>query len=42
VVEYAVGGRRGLIFVPEGRDGRGWQTFAEELKKVVAVLNSVP
>lgn len=31
VAEYAMGGRRGLIFVPEGRDGRGGKTFAKEL-----------
>ncbi|GLT54090.1 hypothetical protein SLA2020_273190 [Shorea laevis] len=28
LAEYAVGGRKGLIIVPEGRDKRGWKRFA--------------
>lgn len=33
---YAVGGRRGIILIPEGRKGRGWSHFAAELGKVIA------
>jgi hypothetical protein len=40
LAEYAVGGRRGLIIVPEGRDKRGWKRFAEELGKVSAAFDS--
>jgi hypothetical protein len=29
-----VGGRRGLILIPEGRDGWGWSHFAAYLGKV--------
>jgi hypothetical protein len=32
---YAVGGRRGIILIPEGREGRGWSRFATELGKVI-------
>jgi len=31
---YVVGGRRGIIFIPKGRDGRGWSRFILELGKV--------
>ncbi len=36
VMEYAMGGCRGLIVIPEGREGRGWRSFPAELRKVVA------
>lgn len=36
VIQYVVGGPRGLIVIPEGREGRGWRSFAAELRKVVA------
>lgn len=35
VAEYVVGGRRGLIVIPERRERRGWKMFASELGKVV-------
>jgi PP-loop superfamily ATP-utilizing enzyme len=31
VAVYAVGGRRGLILIPEGREERGWCRVAAEL-----------
>jgi hypothetical protein len=31
----AVGGRKGVIWLPEGRFGRGWQRFAGELHRVL-------
>jgi hypothetical protein len=31
VAVYAVGGRRGMIVFPEGRDGRGWGRVSGEL-----------
>jgi hypothetical protein len=40
LAEYAVGGRKGLIIVPEGRDKRGWKMFAEELGKVMTAFDS--
>jgi hypothetical protein len=40
LAEYAVGGRKGLIIVPEGRDKRGWKRFAEELGKVSTAFDS--
>jgi hypothetical protein len=40
VSSFAVGGRKGSIWLPEGRDGRGWRRFAGELSKMVAVLES--
>jgi hypothetical protein len=38
VAVYGVGGRRGIIFIPEGRDGRGWRSFVLELDKISAFL----
>jgi hypothetical protein len=35
-----VGGRKGLIIFPEGRDRRGWKIFAEELGKVMTAIDS--
>jgi hypothetical protein len=37
---YGVGGRRGIIFIPEGRDGRGWRIFVLELDKISAFLKA--
>jgi hypothetical protein len=31
---YAEGGRKGVIWLPEGRFGRGWRRFAGELRKM--------
>jgi hypothetical protein len=33
---FAEGGRKGVIWLPEGRYGRGWQCFAGELQNLVA------
>jgi hypothetical protein len=33
---FAEGGRKGVIWLPEGRYGRGWQRFAGELRNLVA------
>jgi hypothetical protein len=38
VAVYGAGGWRGIIFIPEGRDGRGWRSFVLELGKVNAFL----
>jgi hypothetical protein len=38
VAVYGVGGRRGIIYIPEGRDGRGWRTFVSVLDKISAFL----
>jgi hypothetical protein len=32
VSEYAEGGRKGVLWLPEGRFGRGWRRFAGELR----------
>lgn len=40
VVEYAVGGHRGLLVILKGREGRGWKYFAAKLGKVVAFFES--
>jgi hypothetical protein len=32
---YAEGGRKGLILLPEGREGRGWRCVAGELGRVL-------
>jgi hypothetical protein len=40
LAEYAVGGRKGLIIVLEGRDKRGWKMFVEELGKVMTAFDS--
>jgi hypothetical protein len=37
---YAVGGRRGIILILEGRGGRGWSRFAAELGKVIAFFEA--
>jgi hypothetical protein len=34
VVVYGVCGRRGIIFIPEGCDGKGWRSFVLELGKI--------
>jgi hypothetical protein len=38
LAEYAVGGCKGLILVPEGRDKQGWKRFSEELGKVLTAF----
>jgi hypothetical protein len=38
VAVYIVGGRKGLIMFPEGRDGQGWSRVLGELSKVLAFL----
>jgi hypothetical protein len=40
VAVYGVGGRRGIIFIPEGRDGRGWRSFVLELDKIRQSVHS--
>jgi hypothetical protein len=40
LVEYAVGGRRGLIVIPEGSEGQGWRLFSIEMRKVVDFFGS--
>jgi hypothetical protein len=32
---YVEGGRKGVLWIPEGRSGRGWRRFAEELRLMV-------
>jgi hypothetical protein len=34
VAVYAVGGCKGIIYIPESREGRGWIRFVMELEKV--------
>jgi hypothetical protein len=34
VAVYYLGGRRGIIYIPEGYDGRGWSRFVLELGKI--------
>jgi hypothetical protein len=41
VAMYAVGGWRGLIMVPKGREGRGWSRFAAEMSKVKIYFESM-
>jgi hypothetical protein len=41
VVVYVVGGRRGMIVFPEGRDGRGWRRVFGELSKVLAFFGTL-
>jgi hypothetical protein len=38
VAVYAMGGRRRIIFISEGREGWGWSRFATKLGKVRAFL----
>jgi hypothetical protein len=33
---FAEGGRKGIIWLPEGRYGRGWRRFVVELRQLVA------
>jgi hypothetical protein len=40
VAVYAVGGRRGLILILEGREGQSWSCFVTELGKVNAFLEA--
>jgi hypothetical protein len=32
---YVEGGRNGVIWIPEGRNGRGWWRFAGELRQLI-------
>jgi hypothetical protein len=41
VAVYALGGRRSLIMIPEGREGRGWSRFGAELSKVKNYFKSL-
>jgi hypothetical protein len=41
VAAYAVGGRKGLVLLPEGREGRGWSRVAGELSKALACLEAI-
>jgi hypothetical protein len=34
--------RKGIIWIPEARSGRGWRRFVSELRSWLAVLDSVP
>jgi hypothetical protein len=34
--------RKGIIWIPEARSGRGWRMFVSELRSWLAVLDSVP
>jgi hypothetical protein len=35
---FRMGGRRGLILIPEGRGGWGWHKFSDELRKAAEYL----
>jgi hypothetical protein len=35
VAVYAMGGRRGIIYIPEGYEGQGWRKIVLELGKVI-------
>jgi hypothetical protein len=35
VAVFAKGGRKGGLWIPKGRDGRGWWRFALELRRFV-------
>jgi hypothetical protein len=37
---FGLGGRKGFIFIPEGRGRRGWQNFSGELSKAVDFLSA--
>jgi hypothetical protein len=37
---FGLGGRKGFIFIPEGRGRRGWQKFSGELSKAVDFLSA--
>ncbi len=39
MLEYAVGGYRGLIVIVKGREGWVWRSFAAELRKVTVFFN---
>jgi len=40
VLVFAEGGRKGAIWLPEGRKGGGWARFASELRKMTSFLVS--
>jgi hypothetical protein len=33
---FVEGGRKGVIWIPEGRNGRGWRRFAGELQLLIS------
>ena len=33
---FIEGGRKGVIWIPEGRNGRGWRRFAGELRLLIS------
>jgi hypothetical protein len=42
VAVFAEGGRKGGLWLPEGRDGRGWRRFAAELRILLAPSEGGP
>jgi hypothetical protein len=42
VAVFAEGGRKGGLWLPEGRDGQGWRRFAAELRILLAPSDSGP
>ncbi len=36
---YVVGGRKGLIVIPEAREGWGWSCFGTELRKITTFFD---
>jgi hypothetical protein len=42
VVVYAEGGRKGFIWLPEGRGGWGWRRFVAELRLLLVPFVSSP
>jgi hypothetical protein len=42
VAVFAEGGRKGGLWLPEGRDGRGWRRFAAELRVLMAPSDGGP
>jgi hypothetical protein len=41
VASFAIGSRKGFIWLADGRDGRGWRQVVGELSKMVAFLGSL-
>jgi hypothetical protein len=42
VVAFVDDDRKGIIWIPEARSGRGWRRFVVELRSLVAALASYP
>jgi hypothetical protein len=40
VTAFAKGGRKGVIWLPEGREGWGWSRVVGELRKMLTFLGS--